>query len=432
MSAPIRFLGFAIIAYVGLRTVGSALALEPMGQVSVPPPATPLLDQAAAAAAPALPPGAAADMGAMAAPPPPGYGYAAGYGYGYPPGFPGVMMMPPSVQAYPVPYPVVAAAMPAPRQSAAVVVPSYDSLPQPAPAFEYPQSLAAGSAGSSGYEGAVPPLDQWPAVGTAASALAGVPQVTPSWNSRRRGGGAVAQAGQALDAMAEAAGRRRISLDAWTLLRPPRQGLLSTTDPSRGLNPGVASAGALGGSQAGLRLTWRPTGRLGVHLRASTALMPQGRGGQAMAGGEAALGASWQPIGGLPIRLLGERRQRMGSALGGGRNAFVLMAEGGVYDRPLPYGIRLDGYGQAGVLGARSRDLFADGGLTATTGFMPRFAIGGGIWGGTQPGLYRLDAGPRLSYQLHPRMKVHLDYRFRAIGNADPVSGPALTLSGGF
>lgn len=84
------------------------------------------------------------------------------------------------------------------------------------------------------------------------------------------------------------------------------------------------------------------------------------------------------------------------------------------------------------MVGARSRDLFFDGALAATYPFMPRLAVGGGLWGGTQPGLHRLDAGPRLSYGLSPRLKVHLDYRFRMTGNAEPASGPALTLSGGF
>jgi hypothetical protein len=183
-----------------------------------------------------------------------------------------------------------------------------------------------------------------------------------------------------------------------------------------------------------MRITWRPLSSIGVHLRASTALMPQGRSArsQALSGGEGSLGISWQPLKALPVRLLAERRQRLGSALGGGRDAFALLAEGGLYERPLPFGFTLDGYGQAGVIGANRRDLFADGALTATYPFMPRFAIGAGMWGGVQPGLSRFDAGPRLSYQLRPGLRAHLDYRFRMTGNADPRSGPALTIAAGF
>ena len=76
--------------------------------------------------------------------------------------------------------------------------------------------------------------------------------------------------------------------------------------------------------------------------------------------------------------------------------------------------------------------LEADGALTATYPFMPRFAVGGGMWGGIQPGLSRFDAGPRLSYQLRLGLRAHLDYRFRVTGNAEPRSGPALTLAAGF
>lgn len=84
------------------------------------------------------------------------------------------------------------------------------------------------------------------------------------------------------------------------------------------------------------------------------------------------------------------------------------------------------------MVGATRRDLFADGALTATYPFMRRFAVGGGMWGGIQPGLSRFDAGPRLSYQLRPGLRAHVDYRFRITGNADRGSGPALTIAAGF
>ncbi|GLR46563.1 hypothetical protein [Sphingomonas astaxanthinifaciens] len=422
MSAPLRFLGLAIVSYVGLRTASSALALQPIPTAT--PPAFPAgATQQAQAEVPLPPPGVPADMG-----PPPG-AYPAPYGYPYPYGYPqqaamAAPMMPPMQY---LPYPVPAM-MAAPRMPRGLYYPA----PYPVAASEAPAraprdqatelaSYETGEGGGGGYEQPSAPLDQWPAIGTVGSVAAAGLQRTPGW---RKGNDDAAP----LDTVAP----KRWSVDAWALLRPPRQGALSLTDPGRGLNPGLASAGALGGSQAGLRITWRPLNSIGVHVRASTALLPQGRGGQTMAGGEAALGLSWQPFRQIPVRLLAERRQRLGSALGGGRNDFAFLAEGGISDQRLPYGIRLDGYGQAGVVGLSSRDLFADGALTATYPFMPRLAIGGGVWGGIQPGLYRFDAGPRLSYQRSPRLRVHLDYRFRAFGNADPVSGPALTLAAGF
>jgi hypothetical protein len=420
VSAPLRFLGLAILAYVGLRTASSALALQPI-------PGGPAAAAAAASdralAANTLPPGVPADMGPVApgagAPPIP-------YPYGpapYPYALAGGAYAPAGV---PMPYAMVPAAMPTMRPQ-----PFYYPVPYPvsapaAPAAAAVTDLALGAGNlvvGQGYAQPAPPLEAWPAIGTAGPFSLGV-QTSPPWSK---------QDGAAEPSLA-AAVPQRWSVDAWAMLRPPREGAYALNDPGGGLNPGLASAGSLGGSQAGMRITWRPLSSIGVHLRASSALMPQGRSArsQALAGGEGSLGVSWQPLKALPVRLLAERRQRLGPALGGGRNAFALLAEGGVYERPLPLGFTLDGYAQAGAIGARRRDLFADGGFAATYPFMPKFAIGAGMWGGVQPGLSRLDAGPRLSYQLRPGLRTHLDYRFRLTGNADPVNGPALTLAAGF
>ena len=54
------------------------------------------------------------------------------------------------------------------------------------------------------------------------------------------------------------------------------------------------------------------------------------------------------------------------------------------------------------------------------------------MWGGVQPGLSRLDIGPRASLWLNPRIRAHLDYRLKVIGNAQPGSGPALTVGANF
>lgn len=386
MSAPLRFIGFAIVAYVGLRSMSSALALEPIAGVPPSPLGAPMLDQSMP-----QPPAAYA---------PPGYAA-------------------PLPQAYlPMPYPMMPAMLPAPRQSQASAYPPppYAEPPHREPPASYVDPVSASYGGSEAL-----PLEQWPAIGTSGPFSVGAMQSTPSW-----GGGAEERG------PIEARSNGRWSLDSWALLRPPAEGVYRIDDPAAGINPGLASAGSLGGSQAGMRLTFRPMSQVGVHLRASTALLPQGRKGQTMAGGEGALGVSWQPLASLPIRLMGERRQRLGPPLGGGRNAFAFLAEGGIHDREIGGGIQLDGYGQAGLVGLRSRDLFADGALAATYAFAPRLAVGGGFWGGVQPGLNRFDAGPRLSYQLSPRLRVHVDYRFRVTGNANPVSGPALTVAGGF
>ena len=115
-----------------------------------------------------------------------------------------------------------------------------------------------------------------------------------------------------------------------------------------------------------------------------------------------------------------------------GRNAFALFFEGGVYQRPMPWRLNLDAYLQGGFVGLRSRDGFIDGGLTLTRPVYKQFSAGLGMWGGAQPGLYRIDAGPRITMQVRRNVRVHFDWRQRLAGNALPGSGPAITLAGDF
>jgi hypothetical protein len=207
----------------------------------------------------------------------------------------------------------------------------------------------------------------------------------------------------------------RVQLTMWALLRG-QQGVLNTTTS-------LASGGTLGGSQAGARLFYNFSPQIAAVLRTSSDV---GR-----RGGEVALGVRAQPVRSIPVWLTAERRQALGR-YGGGRNAFAIFAETGVYGQPLPLGFSLDGYAQGGLVGLKSRDLFADGGFTVTRPLFGQFSAGFGVWGGVQPGLYRIDAGPRLSMAVRRNVRVHLDWRQRLAGNAQPTSGPALTLSGDF
>lgn len=203
----------------------------------------------------------------------------------------------------------------------------------------------------------------------------------------------------------------RLQLTAWTLLRQ-RPGPDS-----------LASGGTLGGSQGGARLSYYVTPQIAASLRTSA---PIG----SSRGGEVAAGVRIRPLRAVPIALTAERRQAFGR--GGGRSAFALFLEGGVYQRPMPWKFQLDAYAQAGIVGARRRDLFADGALTFTRPLYGRFSGGFGLWGGVQPGLYRIDAGPRLTMRVRDNVRVHVDWRQRVAGNASPPSGPALTLAGDF
>ena len=62
-------------------------------------------------------------------------------------------------------------------------------------------------------------------------------------------------------------------------------------------------------------------------------------------------------------------------------------------------------------------------------------SAGAGAWGGAQKGAARLDIGPTaaVTFRLgEARGRLAADYRFRLAGNAEPRSGPALTVSAGF
>ena len=138
-----------------------------------------------------------------------------------------------------------------------------------------------------------------------------------------------------------------------------------------------------------------------------------------------------QPVGGIPVWFTAERRQRLGK-YGGGRNAFAMFLEGGVYNRPMPWQFSLDAYLEGGVVGFHHRDRFIDGGLTLTRPVYRQFSAGLGVWGGAQPGDYRVDAGPSNQHAVRNNVRVHLDWRQRLAGNATPGSGPAVTLAGDF
>lgn len=206
----------------------------------------------------------------------------------------------------------------------------------------------------------------------------------------------------------------RIQLTMWAMLRS-RQVLGGPTS--------LASGGTLGASQAGARLFYNLTPDIAAVVRSSSEVNRRG--------GELAAGVRVRPLRSIPVWITAERRQRLGR-FGGGRNAFALFAETGLYQRPLPWGFTLDGYAQAGVVGMSSRDLFADGGATFTRPLFREFSGGFGVWGGVQPGLYRVDAGPRLTMKVRRNVRVHADWRQRLAGNAQPGSGPVLTLAGDF
>ena len=403
MSQSIRFLGVAVLAWAGIRAVSlglvpgtQALAFDtPTARATTIPATIP-----ATSFPPIAPP---VDQGAPAQPMPgqmaPGQ-VAMGYGGypAYPPlyGSPYGAYPPPygaPYGAYPpqqifAPYPVYVPVQPAayrqsaPRQSGRATRRYYAEQP--------PEQY-----GDNAYFEPVAPLDEWSGIKLAAAAPVPGPRGAPAFDDRP------ARPGH-LD---------RLSLSTWAMMR------------SKPAPPGLASGGQLGGSQAGARLMWRVTPHLAAALRTSAPIGSQ-------RGGEAALGVRYQPLMSIPVAFTAERRQSLGQY--GGRSAFAIFAEGGIYDRPMPWQTSLDAYLQTGIVGAKNRDWFVDGSAAVSRPVWRNLSAGLGVWGGPQPGLTRIDVGPRVSMRVRRSMRVHLDYRYKALGNAEPGSGGVLTLAGDF
>ena len=300
---------------------------------------------------------------------------------------------------YPYPYPAYAYSPPPPVRYAAV--PMYYPAPVSAPRQNAPPEDAYARfepEPQPQFFADIQPIDQWPLTQKG-------PTSTPDWNGRPTKPGLLAR-------MIPAKHLDRLQMSTWALMRgPPGEGAL-------------ASGGTLGGSQAGARLSYALNRQIAATVRSSTPI-----GGSR--GGEVAAGLRFTPFPSIPIALTAERRQKFGR-FSTGRNDFALFLEGGVYQQPIAWGFNLDGYAQAGVVGIRTRDLFADGGFALTGPLFGRFSAGAGVWGGYQPGIYRIDAGPRLSMELRRNVRLHLDYRQRIAGAAEPRSGPALTLAADF
>lgn len=218
----------------------------------------------------------------------------------------------------------------------------------------------------------------------------------------------------------------RRQLSGWSLA-----GWLYLRDGAPDAPDGIAAASQLGGSQAGLRLShgFGSTGRMRAYGRATIAVRrPDQR--------ELAFGLAFAPLEHWPIDVAVEQRVAIGKA---GRTALTAMVSGGVSDVALAHGFRLEAYGQAGVVGARRRDGFADGAIVIDRRIGPDatspLRLGALAAGAVQPGAARVDVGPRLTLRLPDigaGSRIALDWRQRVAGDAQPESGVALTLATDF
>jgi hypothetical protein len=184
----------------------------------------------------------------------------------------------------------------------------------------------------------------------------------------------------------------------------------------------------LGGSQAGLRLTYAfdAAQRFALAGRLSGALATPQR--------EAAIGLDWRPTA-LPIHLVAEQRIGIRNARGGPALGLI----GGIGPTPLVGGLQLDAYAQAGAIARDGIERYIDGAVrvahpVAAIG-PARIELGLGAWGAAQRGAERLDAGPSASIALPlagAGLRVSVEWRQRLAGRAAPASGPALSLGTDF
>lgn len=200
----------------------------------------------------------------------------------------------------------------------------------------------------------------------------------------------------------------------------------------RGGDLAQATGGQLGGSQAGLRLTYAlgRARRIALAVRISAPLA--GRGA------EAAVGIDWQPLQ-LPLHIVAERRIALDAANSGAKGGTMLGIVGGFGPSPIAGEVTLEGYAQAGLIARDDSEAFIDGALRvahpiARIGNV-RFDLGAGAWGGAQRGAARLDLGPSLGARVPVggrSLRLTADWRQRIAGDARPGSGPALSIGSDF
>jgi hypothetical protein len=218
-------------------------------------------------------------------------------------------------------------------------------------------------------------------------------------------------------------GQRHLS--GWSLT-----GWLYLRDGSGAESGTIGAVSQLGGGQAGLRLAYGfGEGRVRAYGRATAAV-------RRLEQREIAFGLTVSPLAHVPVDVAIEQRVGAGK---GGRTALAAMVTGGVSEVALPARFRVEAYAQAGIVGARRRDGFADGAIVIDrhlgSDATSPLRLGVVAAAAVQPGASRVDVGPRLTIRL-PDLgqggRIALDWRQRIAGDASPKSGIALTLTADF
>lgn len=235
--------------------------------------------------------------------------------------------------------------------------------------------------------------------------------------------------GGVASAAAAPARSKKWSIYGWSLLR---QGSRAAA---------LAPAAQYGGSQAGLILRYAlgdARGAPSVYARVAAAL--------ASADDRTlAVGIMARPWGAVPVDVAVERRFGLAD---GQRDRFAAMLVAGAGATLGRSQVRIDAFGQAGIVGLTDRQGFFDLQMLATRRVAMTddlaVSVGGGIWAGgqqeTRPDLgkswvHRVDLGPRTALALpvgDSSLTLALDWRQRVDGSARPASGAAFTVSAGF
>ncbi|MED5545169.1 MAG: hypothetical protein VYD90_07950 [Pseudomonadota bacterium] len=218
---------------------------------------------------------------------------------------------------------------------------------------------------------------------------------------------------------------RRWSADAWALVRGKSvSGLGAAPLPP---TYGGSQAGAVLRYRLALKSAWQPQ----LYMRTTSAL------GE-VSETAAALGVSARPVPGLPLDAALEGR--LVNGIGGNRVQGAALVTTRFAPLLLPGDLRAEAYGQAGYVAGRYATAFGDGQARLDKGVVRvgkvEARLGAGVWAGAQKGAWRVDAGPSalITMPLNNRMfgRLALDWRQRMAGDAEPGSGPAVTLSAGF
>ena len=217
-------------------------------------------------------------------------------------------------------------------------------------------------------------------------------------------------------------GDKRWSADGWLLWRKDSGSVAAL--------PGAASYGA---SQAGAVLRYRLSQASALHprahLRVTSAIDRADR--------EVAVGIGIQPVPEIPFEILAEGR--LGTFADDAQARPAVLGVFGPPAQSLPLNLTAELYAQGGYVGGTDPTAFVDGQMRVTRAVSigpVQLQAGAGIWGGAQEGVERIDAGPTISLTAPLGelvfARVSIDWRERVAGDAEPGSGPVVTLSAGF